>query len=393
MKKFRNILLLLLLVVAGSVLFFFRSENTEGELASLNTKYGLFEFTCLNELDLSEKISVEFNNDILKAGVIDANKEVKEVLVKVNGGEISAEGLDNIYLLKLRTNEDVVGIADAYANVSIVQFAEPNYEVMLDEVDSSDDSALDVEKSDSSDEVGVKDSVVVAIIDSGVDESHAGLRSRIVNGWDFVNGKMKVTDTLGHGTHLAGIVIQNAPNVKIMPVKFTDGKTGDIATLSRAIKFATDKGVDILNLSLGLKKESKTLKEATNYSQKKGVIVVAAAGNYDSDDEYFPAASKDVFAVAALGKDGEKLYMSNYGDWVDFSAQGQDVYSFAPGDGYSYKSGTSQATSYVVAKIAEILADFEGSGEEDKFLYVKEKLEELSVPMGGKYEGVMGEKI
>lgn len=119
--------------------------------------------------------------------------------------------------------------------------------------------------------------------------------------------------------------------------------------------FAVDNHADVINLSLGLREKSSLLADAVNYAFAKGVPIAAAAGNYNTNKQYYPAAYDNVIAVAGLAKDGAKLPQSNFGTWVDYSVVAQDILSDAPGNKYAYATGTSQAVAFVSAKIARIL--------------------------------------
>ena len=79
----------------------------------------------------------------------------------------------------------------------------------------------------------------------------------------------------------------------------------------------------------------------------KGVVIVAAAGNFNTDKPFYPAAYPEVIAVGAVNDDSEKAHFSNWGDWVDISAPGIDMLSTGLEDGYTKVSGTSQSAPLV----------------------------------------------
>jgi len=178
-----------------------------------------------------------------------------------------------------------------------------------------------------------------------------------------------------------------------MPLKFTDSKTGRLIDVVKAIKFASDsdKSVKIINLSLGLKEASQTLKEAVDYAQEKNIIIVAAAGNDNSDVKYYPAAWPEVISVAAVDSKDEKVFVSNYGNWVKYSAQGQDIYSTVPDGKYAYSTGTSQAAPVVTAKIAEILSNLSDSA--NTLSEIDSQLKKSSKTPKGKYADKLGAVI
>ncbi len=160
-----------------------------------------------------------------------------------------------------------------------------------------------------------------------------------------------------------------------------------MSALIKSIKFAADNGSQIINLSLGLKTDSKVLDEAISYAQNKNIIIVAAAGNYNTDAKYYPAAAPDVIAVAALDKKDQKLYQSNYGSWVDFSALGQDIYSTSLNNNYTYRTGTSQAAPFVTAKLVDLISI---ADEDYKISDIISQLKENSEPID---DNLLGRKV
>lgn len=354
------------------------------KLSSLNTKYGLVSVESLDyENSDSDNLGYIFVPDLLTTSVFDFLKPQIELLVKFKSGG-NVYFLKNIFVLKLRTGADPKEIAKQYESIDIISYAEPNFDVELSEsldsaVESDENAGEDSENSSKSD-------IVVAVIDSGVDIAHKDLKDKIVSGYDFVSKDENPNDNYGHGTHIAGIIAKNS-SAKIMPIKFTDGKTGKVSDLAKSIKFAADNGADVINLSLGLSERSNLLRDSVDYAAKKNIPMVAAAGNYNTSKKYYPAAYGKVVSVTGLANNGSKLPLSNYGTWIDYSVKAQDVYSTKPGDSYGYGTGTSQAAPFISAKIAGILE----SGENVDFNEIISDLNKISVPAGtGKYLGLLG---
>ncbi len=212
-------------------------------------------------------------------------------------------------------------------------------------------------------------SVVVAIVDTGVDLQHQDLKDRLSprsTWYDFGDGDTNPQDTNGHGTHVAGIVAATGNNrvgvtgmgwrLTIMPVKVFPDNSDSTTTskIAQGITHATDKGADIINLSLGGSSASNTLRDAVNYAYNHGVVVVAAAGNNNSESRTYPAAFDHVIAVAATDKNDKKAEFSNYGDWVDIAAPGVGIvstYLTSKGE-YASMSGTSMASPVVAGAAA-----------------------------------------
>ncbi|AFY78939.1 subtilisin-like serine protease [Pleurocapsa sp. PCC 7327] len=175
--------------------------------------------------------------------------------------------------------------------------------------------------------------VTVAVIDTGVSRVPDLQQTEFVEGYDFVNDKVNAADDNGHGTHVAGTIAQSTNNnygvagiaykAKIMPLKvLSAGGSGTISDIAEAIRFAADKGADVINMSLGGGGESLVMKEAIDYAHQKGVVIVAAAGNSNRNAAEYPARYPHVIGVAATDLAGKKAPYSNYGAAVDIAAPG-----------------------------------------------------------------------
>lgn len=241
--------------------------------------------------------------------------------------------------------------------------------------------------------------VVVGVIDTGIDTNHPDLKNNIwtntgeiagngidddgdgyiddVHGWDFVNdddNTFASADEDDHGTHVAGIIAASmnytggvgiAPNVKIMPLKFMGSDGGSTYDAIRAIDYAKAKGVKILNMSFGGPDYDYALKSAISQS---GCLVIAAAGNDGNNNDVNPTypasySSSNILSVAAVDNRGNLAGFSDYGKTsVDVAAPGVDILSTVPKAStdrnydyaYEYMSGTSMAAPFVTG-IAALL--------------------------------------
>jgi serine protease len=175
--------------------------------------------------------------------------------------------------------------------------------------------------------------VTVAVIDTGVTRVRDLVETKFVKGYDFVNDRQEAKDDNGHGTHVAGTIAEATNNyygvagiayeANLMPLKvLNEYGGGTVADIAEAIKFAADNGANVINMSLGGGGESQLMKEAIEYAHKKGVVIVAAAGNESQNSAAYPARYPRVIGVSALGPDGEKAPYSNFGAGVDISAPG-----------------------------------------------------------------------
>jgi hypothetical protein len=240
--------------------------------------------------------------------------------------------------------------------------------------------------------------VIVAVIDTGVDYNHRDLQGNLwrneaernglpgvddddngyvddVYGYNFAYANSDPIDDNGHGTHCAGIIAAVGNNgldttgvcwsARIMAMKMLDASgDGTSADAVPAIYYAVAEGADVISLSWGSDEESQAVQDAIAYARRQGVLVVAAAGNEDSDALFYPAAHPYVIAVAATESNDKRWYLSNHGDWVDLAAPGQDILSLAlsgassaaPASFTKKMSGTSMATPHVSGACALLLA-------------------------------------
>jgi thermitase len=209
--------------------------------------------------------------------------------------------------------------------------------------------------------------IVVAILDTGIDQSHEDLKDKLLADNLNFSGSKTVDDRYGHGTHVAGIaaavtnnglgVAGTCPACRLLNVKvLNDNGFGSWDAIANGIVAAADAGAKVINMSLGGYYYSNTVEAAVNYAWDKGAVLVAAAGNDNTDSPLYPAAYEKVIAVGATDNKDQKASFSNYGDWVDIGAPGVSILSTAPdhrnrlwiwGVKYAYGSGTSMATPFV----------------------------------------------
>jgi thermitase len=217
--------------------------------------------------------------------------------------------------------------------------------------------------------------VLVAVLDTGIDEQHEDLVGKVVGEVNFTDTQTD-SDRLGHGTHVAGIIAATAnnrvgiagiaPNCRLLNVKVADDK-GMVwsSAAAKGIIWATDRGARIINMSLAIPTTTPVLEEAVNYALSKGVVFIAAAGTTGPSVPTYPASCSNVIAVAATDINGSLWEKSNHGDWVNAYAPGVEIFSALPGNSYGYNSGTSMATAYVTAVAALMLdtvSDTDGDG-------------------------------
>lgn len=235
--------------------------------------------------------------------------------------------------------------------------------------------------------------IVVAIIDTGIDINHPLIRNHLwvnpqeqknafdddgngyaddLHGWNFASNNNDLSDNHGHGTHVAGIILQKARSqrVKFMVLKYYDPlKSGDDNLLStvKAIRYAIKMKADIINYSGGGDERSPLEEAAIRDAQKQGILFVAAAGNEGRNTDrvgFYPAGYRlsNIISVAAMDSRKRLLASSNYGSQsVDIVAPGKNVFSSLPGGKYGFMTGTSQATAWVSGLVASLLTQSDKS--------------------------------
>jgi PKD repeat protein len=202
--------------------------------------------------------------------------------------------------------------------------------------------------------------ISVAIIDTGIDTDHQDLPS-VAGGTNTVGGT-SYEDGNGHGTHVAGTVaaldntwgvVGVAPAVTLYAVKvLDDGGSGSVSSVVAGIEWAVNKGIKVLNMSLGSSSSSETLKSACDVAYDSGHLVVSSAGNSGNpggkgNNVGYPAAYESVIAVAASTSNDTRASYSSTGPAVELIAPGSSILSTLPGNTYGTYSGTSMASPHV----------------------------------------------
>ncbi len=278
---------------------------------------------------------------------------------------------------------------------------------------------LSVAETPSDDQMKV-DRPIVAVLDSGVDYEHPALKDRIwvnndqnaancANDLHGCNTTTAKRGTLGdgdvwpydtdgpnqgcedrdpncsHGTHVAGLIAADhswtdqtgraaagvCPVCQIMILKIVSkvGTESGIldSSIIAAFKYVTlfkrenSGAVRVLNASFGKFVRARAVGLLVRLMrEKRGTLLVGAAGNEDTLTQEFPAAFPDAIAVAAVDNDLKKVSFSNFGRWVDISAPGNALVSTVPGAQVDAKSGTSMATPMVAGVAGLMIARYPG---------------------------------
>jgi len=211
--------------------------------------------------------------------------------------------------------------------------------------------------------------VAVAVLDTGIEQTHPEFAERILPGYNFVADNAVVQDDNGHGTHVSGIIgaaLNNgqgsagvAPDSLLLPVKvLNQSNIGAWSYVVAGILFALERGAQVIDMSLGAPASApipETVMEAIQVAQV-GALLVAAAGNTASSEPFLPAALDEVMGVGATDENDDAWPFSNFGEWVDVAAPGVCVFSTYEENGYAMQSGTSMAAAHVSGLGALLLA-------------------------------------
>ena len=259
--------------------------------------------------------------------------------------------------------------------------------------------------------------IIVAVLDTGVYKDHLDLKANIIDCKDATRRGIRkgCADDNGHGTHVAGTILANggndgkgifgvAPESELMAIKVC-GKNGCLCDdIAAGIRYATDNGANIISMSLGGQEDTTFIKPAIDYAVGKGVLVVAAAGNYHSRYNpgnviQYPGANPNVVAVAAFDSSDNIASFSSLGvnnnDWkiesreIEFAAPGVDVESTWKNGGYNTISGTSMATPHVAGIAAK---DWQGSASTTR-TYLQDLARAYTENINGIDYGLVGDDI
>lgn len=351
-----------------------------------------------------------------ESGFVSRNKlqSVRKVASKAKpqgraAQSIQSKGLDRLVVASAPTGIDANKVLETLRKDPEVEYAEPNY-VLKTQISPNDPYFSNLWGLHNTGQTGGKidadidgpeawdyakdSSVVVGVIDTGVDYTHEDLAANMwknpgeipgngidddkngyvddVYGWDFINGDNDPMDDFGHGTHVAGTIGGVGNNgigiagvnwsAKIAALKFlSSGGSGTIAGAVEAVTYANMMGFKITSNSWGGGGFSQALYDAIAAANTNGGLFIAAAGNNGSNADQFPMypAAYDlpnIISVAATDHNDDLAFFSNYGvASVDLGAPGVNVFSSVPKancalcnpSGYISLSGTSMATPHV----------------------------------------------
>lgn len=364
-------------------------------------------------------------DDAIKSSIIKSSP-VKPIHIQKQGNIKDNLNRKRIFLLTFDKNADIIKISNALQKNPLVFIAQPDYVYTLQSTPNDPlyseqwglqrinaASAYDIETG--------SDSIVIAVIDSGLDLNHPEFQGKVLPGYDFVNCEQGCTpacavgedctieddvpsDFSGHGTKVSGVAVANTnnsigiasscPNCKILPVracyKAVDGTTRCKTTdVLYAIFFSLNdpEGIglpqnnyiaDVISMSFTSTINDPGIHFAITDAYNMGTVSVAAAGNEYTNIERYPAAWPEVIGVGATDENDAKALFSNYGSWVDVGAPGVSIKTTTIGD-YGYDSGTSFSAPFV-SGLAGLMLSQDPTLTQDQ---IREKLISTADPIQG----------
>ncbi len=269
------------------------------------------------------------------------------------------------------------------------------------------------------------DGVTVAVVDSGLNLSHVDAPVKIGQGRYYFYREEKdgkylvtkdgvtrqcgyysnanVTDGLGHGSMIAGIIAANtnnrvpggytggiagmAPNVTILPIKCSTTIEGHVGGLESnyisGVNYAVENGADIINMSWGLTSNSQVMHEAITKAANAGCILIAANGNSASSVPYYPAAWSNVIGVGSTNKQGGLSSFSQRNQYTDVCAPGGDTGQYIHSLWYTDSNSMGRATGCsfaapLVVGAAALLKEHDPSMTQADFLALLKSTSDIS---------------
>ena len=211
--------------------------------------------------------------------------------------------------------------------------------------------------------------VKICMIDTPVDLNHSSFSTSLVDTLDLVDYDSTNSDSMLHGTAVAGILVsQNAhigiaPKSKLLAIgAFTTTETrpfllqGESSAIAEALDLCIQHNVDVINLSFTGGKDS-LVEKVINKALEKGIIVVAAGGNGGyTGSTIYPALIPGVITATAIDKNQELFKMANKGRFIDYAAPGVSVLTIAPEGKYKVLTGTSLSSAHLSGVVALLVS-------------------------------------
>ena len=389
------------------------TENSQVTMECLENETEGISLQAIQEEQVEELFHLEVSVNKDKV-IITKPYQMKEIILYVHDGENlsndyqaknSVTNGEGLYFLQYETEEETKFAYDEFLSDASVEYVVLNSVVTTNALPSpgswgtdGNEYSMGIQASRMINHLqGNDEEILVAVLDSGVDgeylpgtangrDGHPHLEGRTTvavsetddtAGLNFVdtdNINNNPYDDRGHGTHVAGTIVDCTPdNVKILPVKVLDAEGyGDELSVCYGIQYAAEQGAKVINMSLGsygcTEGEDVCLTEqailqtrisALENNQTPPVFVVSSGNDAYNAENNCPAKHSldfdNVITVGSVDQYDLHDYDSNYGEAVDVCAPGVDIYSSVPGGEYGNMSGTSMAAPHVSAAMAMLI--------------------------------------
>ena len=351
-----------------------------GAVQSLKKNSGNMNYLGISSID---KLSNKYN------GV-----KIKSLVSENQGASLKKKSflelLDGFYIITFQNPKDIKEILKDYDSVDEVEYAQLNYIYRLHKIQNNNevDKEWGLKRVKAFDaweiERGSRD-VLIAIIDTGIDYLHENLKANIwinpgedinnngiadasdnngidddgngysddIQGWDFTDVPSypddgdylepdnDPIDEMGHGTAIAGIaaaagkdgVTGIASGCRIMNLRAATSRgylqDDDVAS---AVIYAVQNGAHVINMSFGDLIYSKALKDIIRFAYNNGCVIVTSSGNYGDDRITYPAEFDETISVGAVNENDSLAQFSSFGNTIDVTAPGVDIYSTKRGN-------------------------------------------------------------
>ncbi len=362
----------------------------------------------------ASQVSEDFAADRLIVGFEDSQGPEFLDIGNLELKRIRRLGGINASLYKVPETKSVRDVVDAANAQNDVLWAEPDFVrrayATVDDPYRDLQWHLDQVQADLAWDTSTGEGTIVAVIDTGVTNGPLDGLTRLIEGYDFVDGDRDASDENGHGTHVAGTIAAAtnnglgvaglAYNAEILPVRVlgADG-SGFTSDVVDGINYAVSNGADVLNLSLGSSFRSESEAAAVWAAYEAGVFVAAASGNSAGDRADYPANHPGAVGVGAIDAVYGRAWYSNRGENVDLAAPGGDLGIDTDGDGYgdgvlqetfsvdrvgayvwgyNFFQGTSMATPHVAAAAALLMS--EGATSDEALTLLSDTAMDLGSP-------------
>ncbi len=326
--------------------------------------------------------------------------------VAVRYGLVVVEEIDQrTWLLRIPDGRTVPQVIGQMKRDPEVLSVEPNYLFQIPEINQRsiahvngpgalasffDQSALAMIRVPEAQTVASGSGTVVAVIDTGIEAGHPVL-GNISGGYDFVDSDSDPSETgsgvgYGHGTMVAGLINLVAPGASIMPIRaFGPDGRGTTVNIAKAIRYAAQRGANVINLSFGTTMQPQAIRGAVNFAIRQAILVTSAGNDSTDAPIPYPALVPEAVTVAATDLRDYKAALSNYGSSVDVCAPGVGLISAYPGGGFAIGNGTSFSAALVSGTVALAISN----GSRDAIGAVRNSAVNIDALNPG-YRGLLG---